>query len=70
MAISPKFFVVAGLILMVSGVLSFFVRPRGKETGLQKFINLATIRATFFVLVGLLAVLVGTGVIPVLPVLN
>ncbi len=65
MIISPTFFVITGAILLLSGLLQILVRPRDvREVGLQRFVNRATVRATLFVLVGLGAVLLGLGVIP------
>lgn len=53
--INMKFFVVAGVILVASGGLQFLVRPPGK----------GAIRATAFVAVGILAVLLGLGIVPI-----
>jgi hypothetical protein len=62
---SFTFFAIGGAVLIVSGGLQLLVRPRDPgETGLQRLINRATVRAFFFVAVGVLAVLVGLGVIP------
>jgi hypothetical protein len=61
-------FILGGVVLIVSGVLQALVRPRApNETPLQRVVNAATVRAVFFVTVGLLAILVGTGVLPLLP---
>jgi ABC-type Co2+ transport system permease subunit len=65
MAFLPKFFVISGVILMISGVAQVFVRPRKPgETAAQKIINGAVLRAFVFVTSGLLGVLIGLGVIP------
>ncbi len=67
MAINLKLFVVLGAILVLSGGLSLMVRPgREKEAGLRRILNAGTIRAVVFMLFGVLAVLVGLGVVPVL----
>ncbi|HEY0715280.1 MAG TPA: hypothetical protein VGF45_21550 [Polyangia bacterium] len=61
-------FIFGGIVLIVSGILQVFVRPRAEnETPLQRVVNGATVRAVFFGLVGVLAILVGTGVIPIVP---
>lgn len=61
-------FIFGGAVLMVSGVLQALVRPRRpQETPGQKWINGATMRAAFFCVMGLLAILVGLGVVPLLP---
>lgn len=61
-------FIFGGVILVVSGVLQAFVRPRREnETPLQRVINAATVRAAIFTIIGVAAILVGAGVIPVFP---
>jgi uncharacterized membrane protein len=61
-------FIFGGIVLIVSGILQVFVRPRpANETPIQRVINGATVRAVFFTLVGVLAILVGTGTIPIVP---
>jgi hypothetical protein len=61
----PKFFLISGAILMISGVAQVFVRPRkAGETTAQKMINGSVLRAVVFVVCGLLGVLIGLGVIP------
>ena len=58
-------FILGGIILIASGILQAVVRPRKQdERGPARFINGPTIRAVMFGVVGLLAVLVGAGVIP------
>ena len=58
-------FILGGIILIASGILQVVVRPRAPdEKAPARFINGATIRAVMFVTVGILAVLVGAGVIP------
>ena len=60
-----SFFTMGGVILIVSGGLQVLVRPRKpSETALERLLNAATLRAVLFVTVGVLAVLVGTGVVP------
>ncbi len=61
----PKFFVISGVVLVISGVAQVFVRPRKPgETAAQKLINGAVLRAVVFVSCGILGVLLGLGVIP------
>ena len=58
-------FILGGIILIASGILQAVVRPRApNEKAPMRFLNGAVIRAVMFVTVGVLAVLVGTGVIP------
>ncbi len=60
-----RFFVVMGAVLMVTGTLMFVARPRQRpELGLAKFFNRSTVWAGFCVAAGLLAVLVGLGILP------
>ena len=62
------FFIFSGSLLIISGVLQVFVRPRKeKESMLERIVNRATVRAVVFVLAGTLGILLGTGVFP-LPV--
>jgi hypothetical protein len=61
----PKFFVICGLILAVTGVAQALVRPRkAGETAREKIVNAATMKAVLFVTVGILGVLLGLGVLP------
>jgi len=63
----PKFFVISGAILVLSGVAQVFVRPRKTgESALQRVLNGAVIRAVMFVICGVLGILLGLGVIPLL----
>jgi hypothetical protein len=58
-------FILGGIILIASGILQVVVRPRAaNEKAPARFVNGATVRAVMFVTVGVLAILVGTGVIP------
>lgn len=68
LAFLPKFFVISGAILMISGVAQVFVRPRKPgESAAQKILNGSVLRAVVFVTCGLLGVLIGLGVIPLVP---
>ena len=61
----PKFFLISGVVLMISGVAQVFVRPRKVgETAAQKMLNGSVLRAVVFVTCGLLGVLIGLGIIP------
>jgi hypothetical protein len=61
-------FILGGLVLIVSGILQALVRPRQPgETPMQRLVNASTVRAVFFVIMGTLAILVGTGTLPLLP---
>ncbi len=67
--ISLKLFILGGAILIVTGVVQLFVRPREKhEVGLQRFVNAGTIKSAIFVLVGIFALLLGFGVVPIVPI--
>jgi uncharacterized membrane protein YfcA len=61
----PKFFVVCSVILLLTGVAQFLVRPRkDKETLAERFINRSTITAVLSLCIGLLGLLFGLGVLP------
>ena len=61
----PKFFVICGAVLVLSGLAQVFVRPRKpKETTLERWVNAATLKAALFVTIGTLGMLLGLGVIP------
>jgi hypothetical protein len=63
----PKFFVISGAILVLSGVAQVFVRPRKSGESLaQKIVNGAVIRAILFVTCGVLGILLGLGIIPMM----
>ncbi len=60
-----SFFLFSGVLLVASGILQVFVRPRAdKENLLTRIVNRSTIRAVVFVLVGAVGVMVGTGILP------
>jgi hypothetical protein len=61
-----RVFVVLGAVLVATGVLQAFVRPRRPhEVGVQRYLNRGTIWAAFCVVVGVAGILVGLGVIAV-----
>ncbi len=58
------FFLLSGIILIVSGVLQALVRPRVQgETTLARVLSRSTLRALVFVTVGVVGILVGVGVL-------
>jgi hypothetical protein len=60
-----RFFVVGGVVLILSGLAQALVRPpKARERGAQRYINGSTVRAVVFVVVGVLAIMVGLGAIP------
>ena len=64
-ALLPKFFVISGVILILSGVGQTFVRPRRpNETLAEKLINRAAITALLSLAIGVAGILVGIGVLP------
>jgi uncharacterized membrane protein YfcA len=64
-AFLPKFFTICSIILIATGVLQVFVRPRKeRETLAERLLNRSTITAFVSVMVGVLGLLLGFGVIP------
>jgi uncharacterized membrane protein YfcA len=61
----PKFFAICSVILIATGLLQVFVRPRKeRETLAERLVNRSTITAVVSVIVGVLGLLLGSGVIP------
>ena len=61
----PKFFVIGGLILVLSGAAQWFIRPRREnETPAQMLGSRATLKMIIFVSVGIFFTLLGAGAIP------
>lgn len=61
----PKFFVICSVILIISGVMQLYFRPRKpQETIAERLVNRATITAAVTVTFGVLGLLLGLGVIP------
>jgi hypothetical protein len=61
----PKFFVLSGVILILSGVGQTFVRPRKPNESLaEKLLNRASITALLSLAIGVAGILVGVGVLP------
>jgi hypothetical protein len=66
-AFMPKFFVISGAILVLSGLAQVFVRPRKPgESAAAKIFNGAALRAVVFVTCGVLGILLGLGVVPMI----
>jgi hypothetical protein len=63
-AFLPKFFVISGAILILTGVGQVLVRPRKPdETLAQKIVNRATLTALVSLAIGVAGVLLGLGVL-------
>lgn len=61
-----KFFLVGGAILIATAALQILIRPRPKAGApAMRLLDVTTIKAFFFVTIGILAILVGTGTIPI-----
>jgi uncharacterized membrane protein YfcA len=61
----PKFFVICSVILILTGVAQYLVRPRkSKESLPEKVANRATITALLSIAVGIAGLLIGLGVVP------
>ncbi len=64
-ALLPKFFVVCSVILILTGVAQYLVRPRKpKESLPEKVANRATITALLSIAVGVAGLLIGLGIVP------
>ena len=63
-AFLPKFFVISGAILILTGVGQVLVRPRKPdETLAQKIVNRATLTALVSLAIGVAGLLLGVGVL-------
>jgi hypothetical protein len=61
-----KFFLFGGVILIVTAGLQLLMRqPSGRKEGMQRYVNVGLVRTVLFVTVGVLAILVGAGAIPI-----
>jgi uncharacterized membrane protein YfcA len=61
----PKFFVICSAILIISGLAQVAFRPRrDRESAAERLVNRSTITAVITVTVGILGLLVGLGVLP------
>lgn len=64
-AFGHRFFLFGGAILIACAILQWLIRPRAQDkASAAQLVNATTIRAFLFVAVGILAILVGTGTIP------
>ncbi len=64
-AFGHRFFLFGGAILIACAVLQWFVRPQTKgKASASRLANATILRMFLFVVVGILAILVGTGTIP------
>ncbi|HEY5282310.1 MAG TPA: hypothetical protein VIM14_05925 [Polyangia bacterium] len=64
-AYGHKFFLFGGAILIAVAGLQLLARPRPKgKMSPARLLDGTTIKAFFFVVIGILAILVGTGTIP------
>ena len=60
-----KFFLIGGAILIATAVLQFLTRSRPKDKVRPiRLLDVATLKAVLFVSVGILAILLGAGIIP------
>jgi hypothetical protein len=60
----PKFYVIASIILILTGIAQLFVRPRApNETLLHKLINRSVLTAVLSLIFGCLGLLFGLGVL-------
>jgi len=63
-ALLPKFFIVCSVILILTGVAQYFVRPRKPgESAVEKVVNRSTITALMSIAIGILGLLLGLGVV-------
>jgi hypothetical protein len=67
-AYAYKFFIFSGVLLIAIAVLQIFLllRERGRASA-ARLLDATTIRAILFVTMGVFAILVGAGVIPLTP---
>ncbi len=60
----PKFFIVCSVILILTGVAQFMVRPRRDgESPVEKVVNRSAITALLSIAIGVLGLLLGLGVV-------
>ena len=64
----PRFFLICGAVLVVTGILKLIVRPRSpRETVLERWLNRTSLFAIVCVAVGVAGILIGAGMIPLRP---
>jgi hypothetical protein len=61
-----KFFIFGGAVLIATAALQVLLRPKNKERK-TPLLDAGNLRVFLFVSMGVLAILVGTSVIPMLP---
>jgi hypothetical protein len=67
-AFGHKFFIFGGLVLIAISAVQFLTRARAKTPSAKRSpFDATTMRTVLFAAVGLLAILVGAGVIPIGP---
>jgi len=60
----PKFFIVCSVILILTGVAQYLVRPRKDgENALEKVANRSAITALLSIAVGVLGLMLGLGIL-------
>jgi hypothetical protein len=60
----PKFFILCSVILILTGVAQYLVRPRQQgENALQRAVNRSSITALISVAIGVLGLLLGLGIL-------
>jgi hypothetical protein len=64
-ALGHRFFLFGGVILIACAILQWLARPRSQhKPSVAQLVSATALRAVLFVAVGILAILVGTGTIP------
>ena len=64
----PRFFLISGAVLVVTGLLKLWILPRREGASpLEHWLSRGSLWAVFCVAVGVAGVLVGLGVIPLRP---
>ena len=64
----PRFFVISGAVLVVTGLLKLWLLPREpRQSSLARWLSRGALWAVFCVAVGIAGVLIGTGTIPLRP---
>ncbi len=60
----PKFFIVCSVILILTGVAQYLVRPRRDgENALEKVLNRSAITALLSIAIGVLGMMLGLGIL-------
>jgi hypothetical protein len=64
--VNLRFFIIGGVVMIISAGLQLLTRRRDPAAGSRRGADATVVKAVFFVIVGVAAVLVGLGVIPLL----